>query len=428
MARKTKTIKLKQIVNAPAAEVFTAFTNATALCEWLCNVAQADPHEGGRLYLWWSHGYYASGEFTSLRPGERIFFSWHGRDDPGASRVKISLKTAPASTLVSLSHVGLGTGKEWRQAAKEIRRGWKQGLENLQSVLETGQDLRFVHQPVLGLSGVSQLDAEAASRLGQPSEAGLRLAGVIDGMGAQAAGLQKDDVITKIARFKVNDYPAVIAALKGKQPGDKVKVTYYRDGKKNTTRLQLSRRPLPEIPVTPEELSAAVQRMFAQFNAELDQSLEGVSEADASCQPNPEEWSIKDILAHLIVNERERHSWFTGLIQGQEADFVISVNLPTRIRATIAAFPTLASLLDELKRNEAETAAMVAALPFDFVIRKRSYWRLGYNLMQSHLHFQHHLEQIQAVLQYGREHNQHETTAHILSAAETPEQELPSKS
>ena len=59
-------LRFDQAINAPPTQVYNAFTNATALKEWLCDVATVKPKPGGRMYLAWNDGYYCSGEFTDL--------------------------------------------------------------------------------------------------------------------------------------------------------------------------------------------------------------------------------------------------------------------------------------------------------------------------------------------------------------------------
>lgn len=403
MTAKTREMKLKLVVKSSAVEVYSAFTNATALCEWLCNVAQSDSHVGGRIYLWWNGGYYTSGEYLVLKPGEKIVFSWHGRDDPDATRVRINIKPEKDGVRINLTHIDLGSGKEWNRTYKEIKRGWVQGLENLKSVLETGRDLRFLRQPLIGLNGLEEVTAETASRLGLGIEEGLRIEGVVEGMGAALAGLQKDDVLYKISGRKIDNLASLMNSLQGVRAGEKVKVIYYRNGKRKSTNLTLSHRSVPDVPETAEKLAGATKKIYEQIAAGLDESLAGVSEEEASYNPGLDEWNVKEVLAHLIANERETHSWFASLIEGQEADFMFHANLPARIAATVIAFPTLASLVEELKRCQAETAAMISVLPAEFVSRKRSYWRLGYNLLEMPSHYQSHLAQIRtAVEDYRR--------------------------
>ncbi len=424
MGSKSDSVKIEQSVAAPTSEVYTAFTNATALCEWLCNVAQADAHQGGRLYLWWNSGYYASGEYTSLKPGERIIFSWHGRGEPGNTRVKVTLKPDGDSTLVTLMHSGLGGGKDWRQTAKSFRRGWEAGLDNLKFVLETGQDLRFVRRPLLGVSGLDIVTPEISEKIGLPVTNGLRISGLIDGMGAQAAGLQSGDIIVKLAGAKMTTHNHLWDILSNYHAGDQVKVVYYRDGQKNSTMMELSQRSIPKVPGSAEILAENIQKRYAELYQRLVQNLEGADDEQATYHPAPHEWNVKEILAHLIATERETHSWIARLIEGQEAGFIYHANLPARISAIVSAYPGLGELLGELQRNMAETVALVSSLPQEFVTRKRSYWRLGYDLLDTPLHYEDHISQVRAVLEAERNQSAKVNEPPIIATDDLLSQEI----
>jgi hypothetical protein len=113
-------------------------------------------------------------------------------------------------------------------------------------------------------------------------------------------------------------------------------------------------------------------------------------------------WNIKEVLANMIANERSLHAWITGLIEGQEPDFNLSANPPIRISAIVSAFPGVERLVEELACNQAETTALVATLPPEFVTRKRSYWRLGYNLLDQPVHSQEQLDQIRQLIEAAR--------------------------
>ena len=78
---KTQTLKFKRTLGVSPAAVYRALTNATALREWFCDAALVEPHKGGRLYLGWNQGYYATGEFTKLDPDRKVAFTWLGRGD-----------------------------------------------------------------------------------------------------------------------------------------------------------------------------------------------------------------------------------------------------------------------------------------------------------------------------------------------------------
>ncbi|MGH2522554.1 MAG: SRPBCC domain-containing protein [Anaerolineales bacterium] len=402
MAAKTQTLTFKRTVNAPPSEVYRAFTNSTALRAWMCNSAQADTTQGGRLYLWWNDGYYATGEFTKAEPGKRVAFTWHGKDEPGATQVRVSLIAKNGHTTVTVTHAGFGSGKQWAEAVKELETGWKSSLENLQSALETGQDLRFVLRPMLGVN-IGEFNPEIAARLGVPIKEGVRLDGVVEGMGAQAAGLQKDDVLVRLGGKKVSNWPTLTSALQDHRAGDKVTVVFYRGGEKRTATMELSRRPLPEIPQTAQALAEAARKMYTELDAELAQCFEGASEEAAGQQPAPGEWSATEIVAHLLAGERDQHHWITDWIGGHEAWYDgWGGNITARNQAIVNTYRTVPELLGALRCAEAETVALLAALPPEFVARKYGYWQVAYNVLQAPDHMREHFREIRAALEAAR--------------------------
>jgi uncharacterized protein YndB with AHSA1/START domain len=399
-----KTLKIKRTLNAPPAEVYRAFTNSSALREWFCNAATTDAHKGGRFYVWWNSGYYASGEFTALEPGRKVAFTWRGRGEPEATRVQVSLAAKNDATAVTVSHAGVGSGKKWAATLGEFQRGWEVALENLQSVLETGMDLRFTRRPLFGISGGDELNPEIAARLGVPVVEGLRLEGLTEGMGAQAAGLQKDDVIVGLGGKKITGWTSFFSFMQAHRAGDAVPVVFYRGNEKRKTTMTLSVRPLPEVPPTPQALAEAVRNIYAELDAELAKCFERVSEAEADHHPARGEWNAKENLAHLIIDERDRQAGIDELINGEERWYDgFAGNLQVRHAATVAACPTVPALLEELKRHEAETVALLTALPPEFVARKGSYWRLGYGLLLLSLHTREHIGQIRAAIASARQ-------------------------
>lgn len=397
-----QTVKLKRTLNAPPAEVYRAFTNATALREWCCDVAHVIKLKGGPLYLWWNSGYYASGEFTSLVPGKKVAFTWQGRGEPGVTRVQVTLTAKDDGTVVTLTHGGFGSGTKWAQVRRESEHGWQAGLENLQAMLETGQDLRYVRRPMLGVN-VGEFNAEVAAKLGVPVTEGIRLEDTAETMGARAAGLQKDDVIVSVGGKKVTGWPTMVTALQPHRASDQVAIVFYRGSEKKTARLELSPRPLPEVPPTAQALAEAMRKIQARLDADLAGCFRGVSEEEASHKPATTEWSAKETVAHFIVTERETHAWIADMINSDERwSQENPTNVSARIGAAVAVFGTVAALLEELKHNEAETVAMLAALPPEFVAHKGSYWRLGHYLLQIDEHTQEHLKQIRAAIEAAR--------------------------
>jgi uncharacterized damage-inducible protein DinB len=280
--------------------------------------------------------------------------------------------------------------------------GWKNALENLASVCETGEDLRFVSRPMLGII-LDEFNEEIAEKLGVPVTEGIRLRGTVDGMGAQTAGLQENDVLVSIGGSSTMDFDSLNNALSPHKAGDILEVTYFRGAEKQSVQMTLSGRPIPEIPPTAQQLADAVAIIYKDIETRLDEFLAGISEDEASFKASAAYWSVKGILGHLIHTERSYFQDIDESVRGYQrfADDY-GDNIDEMTEATIASYPTIKDLLEEYKRNMAETLYFLAHLPDEFVSRKGSYWRLAYNFLQDPYHFDGHMGQMQAALDAAR--------------------------
>jgi hypothetical protein len=251
---------------------------------------------------------------------------------------------------------------------------------------------------------VGEFNPEIAADLGVPVTEGIRLDGVVEGMGAAAAGLQQDDVVVGIAGAEVTEWASLTTALEAHHAGDQVEMVYYRGAEKKSATMELSGRPLPEVPATAEALAEAVRQTYQELDTELSAFLADVSEEEAAHHPAPDEWSVKETLAHLIAGERGFHQWITDLIGDSEPWYDRwGGNVPARHEALLSVYPTLPVLLEELKRGEAETVALLMVLPPEFVARKGSFTRLGYYLLEMPgYHTRTHLDQMRQAVEAAR--------------------------
>jgi Do/DeqQ family serine protease len=62
---------------------------------------------------------------------------------------------------------------------------------------------------------------------------GMYVTGFGENSGAEDAGIKKGDIITKIDTYAITDFADLSAAIGSKRPGDKVQVTYLRNGKES---------------------------------------------------------------------------------------------------------------------------------------------------------------------------------------------------
>lgn len=392
-------------VAAPATEVFRAFTRATPLRDWLCDVALADARPGGRLYLWWNRGYYTAGEYTALEPARRITFTWMGRGDPSRSEVDVQLEARGAYTDLRLIHSGLGEGEEWARVRGEFDRGWTLALENLQSLLETGQDLRYTRRPMLGVT-LDEFNPDVAAELGVPVTEGARITSTVPGLAADEAGLRANDVIVTVGNRPVSDYPSLVAALQGTRAGDTVQVGYYRGSSYQSGPMTLSARWLPEIPATPGEMAAALRELYAGLLPQLREILAGATDAQAGAKPQATGWSALETIAHLITTEREAHLWLADMINDDERfsdRYTNATSVAAWVDALVAAHPTVEAMLGALTGALSETEALVARLPDEVVAHRGNYWRIGHNLLQNDQHWHEHMEQIRDALAHTKQ-------------------------
>jgi uncharacterized protein YndB with AHSA1/START domain len=385
MAGKAKSIKFERTVAATAEQVYTCFTNAQALREWWCDAAMIQSREGGIIHVAWNNGHFLSGHYTELTAGKKIAFKMRSESDTDRSHVTVTIAGKNGSSTVTL--VDESDGADWVKSIKEIEAGWTEALDNLVSTLETGIDLRAANRPMLGMD------------IADFTDKGMMLNGVIEGTGAQAAQLAKGDIVQTINGVKMLAWASIEEAVGSLRAGDRVKVAYARGGSKRQTVVELSRRTLPDVPSTPEALGEVVSKAYVEINKDLAQILRGVSDEKGGRPQRPGEWSAKHVLAHLIAVERELHSWMTKMVAGTETwQQEWEGNMRLRLDAVINAYPTLQALLQEFKRNQAETVALINALSQEFVDRKASYYRLASTLVNQPNHTREHLEQIKGAV------------------------------
>jgi len=393
------TVSNETFVNAPVKMAYRAFTNSTSLREWLCDVATVEPHLNGRMYLWWRGDFYSSGHYLELEENKCVKFRWYSNIDPAPTEVTVSLTEKDGGTLVRLDHK-IPDDKSWAKMGETFRENWAESFENLKSVLETGLDLRIANRPMLGIAP-GDFTAEQAVALGVPVKEGLRLDGLVSGMGAERAGLQKDDVIVGMNGHPITtDFNTLPLAIAGKKGGESIEVVFYRGAEKKTVTMELSKRPMPDVPSNPAELAKAARDFVMPALSELESCFEGVSDEQAMKRPEPGEWSALEIVAHLIQGERNNCTFLASLIDGYElTSDGFGTNVTPQVEATVKANPSVALMLNALRRSVEEVLAFTALIPEDFAVNnKGSYYRFGFGLLQPNLHISGHTQQVKDAL------------------------------
>ncbi|HRJ59396.1 MAG TPA: DinB family protein, partial [Anaerolineales bacterium] len=327
-----------------------------------------------------------------------VKFRWFSNIDPAPTEVTVSLAEKDGGVSIRLDHEVPDDGS-WKEAAESFRKNWEDSLRNLKSVLESGIDLRIAERPMLGILP-GDFTPEQAAALKVPVHDGMRIDGTVDGMGAQKAGLQRDDVLVGMAGKPItSDFNSLPTAIAGKKGGDSIEVVFYRGAEKKTVTMELSKRPMPDVPFDPAQLAKQAREIIEPALAELEKCFEGFSDEQAMQRPDPKEWSALEIVAHLIHGERFNTFFLTNLIDGYElvADG-FGTNVNAQVEATVKVNPSIKLMLAELRRSVEEVLAYTALIPADFVANKGSYYRFGFNLLQPNFHIGAHMQQIKDAL------------------------------
>lgn len=122
-------------------------------------------------------------------------------------------------------------GAEFSGQAGNIGVGFSVPINQARRVAEQIINTGKSTYPVIGV----QLDRRY-------TDAGARIAVVEAGGPAQQAGLQAGDLITRVDGQVMADTTAVITTIRSYMPGDRITITYLRDGAERTARLTLGSR------------------------------------------------------------------------------------------------------------------------------------------------------------------------------------------
>ena len=181
-----------------------------------------------------------------------------------------------------------------------------------------------VQRALLGIS-IQDVNAEMAKEYDIPVLFGVRIASVNDGGGADDAGLEEGDVVVAINDNDVKNVSNLQEMVAINRPGDKIKVTYIRDGKTRTTIATL-KNTLGTIEVIASSNNFKYDgAVFADINKKLKEEL--------------------DIEGGAQIIEIEKGKWkSSGIAKGF---IVTSIN-----KKEVTNVEDLSSMLSQLPKND----------------------------------------------------------------------------
>ena len=255
---------------------------------------------------------------------------------------------------------------------------------------------------MLGIFG-NDFNAEIAADLGVPITEGMRLAGTVEGMGAEKAGLQADDVIVEMADTRVRNWEDLGPILQRGKAGDTVNVVYYRGPEKHEVAMELSGRPIPDAPLDPVAFANEYRKVGAEVVKELRETVAGVTDEEAEFTDG-EAWSIEENIAHLVVGEEWYLFYLTELLVDGESQYVGTwENRREQLRAVVSTTSNVEQLVERLERAYEQTCSLLEESAPVLEARKGVMWRLGiWRLQFPGEHEKEHIEQIKKDLERAR--------------------------
>jgi uncharacterized protein YndB with AHSA1/START domain len=390
-------VEEKRTIQAKPEAVFRALSQAYEWQLWFCQEAKFEARPREKWEAKWEDGYSAAGVFTVLDPGKKVTFTWEDALNPKPTKVEFKLQPVGSGTVLTLKHTGFVPGPKGTKALAMARQAWSPCLENLQSILETGIDLRLARRPMMGI-GFDVLSPESAKGLGA-KPGNLKLTGVVPGLSAEKAGLRTGDVLVTLDKREVTDPGKLIAVLGKHTAGDKIEVTFLRDKMKQSAVLELSPRKMPVVPWDPKQVVARAREAYKPVWEEMEKAFSGVTEEEASTPEAPDKWSVKQVLAHLSVSERDNHQWMIWDILGEIPNTRENpTTAPERLKAAVAAAPTLPELFARYKKDAEESWNILLALRPEVLENKARYRRIAQGILDYAEHAKGHLGQIKRVL------------------------------
>ena len=370
----TKKLNFTQQVTAPLSYVYYLFNNKSGWSEWFA--VKAYGYVKQSLVM---HAYHETEgdfllHFTAVKPEEQIQFDLTEMKTKQTSQVEVTFSEEGGMVTVALKHSGLPA-----ERTDFYENLWGKGLENLKSMAEEGIDLRTWERPFLGVTVESWIDSEMAEEKSLAVDYGMLLSSVIEGRGAETAGLQQGDIIVQMDGVELHDFSQFLEVMTGKKAGDEVDLGFFREDEKQEVTLTLSSYPAAEAPATAHDYAEKIDKFYRTVRKTLKSLIEEYSEAQFEIRPGPGEWSAKETIAHLISSETDIQVWISTVVAGCE-EYACSSSHAVRIKGLTAQYATAGQLLEVLSQRQNETVSLIAELPAEFVSRKGSIARLANHL------------------------------------------------
>lgn len=162
MKEQTPDVVVLRVIAATPERIWNALTDAREIEKWFFTRTEAiDAKLNGSYRIHWESNVEPElnharwGNYVEFDPPRKLVFEWMGvgpmknpewnafdPSDEIGTLVSITLTPVEGGTLVKLVHSGWGSSEAWKSSRDGHNKGWTYYLENLDSVLNLGIDLR----------------------------------------------------------------------------------------------------------------------------------------------------------------------------------------------------------------------------------------------------------------------------------------------
>lgn len=144
-------ITVELALDAPVAQVWTAWTDAGQLARWLTEKANVRAEVGGPYELFWELDHPERNStlgctLTAVEPKQRLAFTWRGpvpyahlmnQGEPPPTHVDVRFESEGDTTVVRFEHLGWGTGQEWDEAKAWQEKAWRGAFHQLAALMKS---------------------------------------------------------------------------------------------------------------------------------------------------------------------------------------------------------------------------------------------------------------------------------------------------
>lgn len=339
------TVTLTRHIPASPVAVAEAITSPYGLGHWLCDEALVQGRVGGGVSLRQSGGTAWQGHWTAFEKPGRL--GWAVRDGDGRTeQADFTLTAAGDGTRIDVAVGGAGDDD-----AEAVRAAWTRRLDDLAVHVTTGRNARLARRPMLGVApNFGAFDAAD----------GAHISGAVPGGGAEKAGLKDGDVLVRLGDAPVAGWEGLGPILGRHSAGDTLAVTFVRDGQTHTVDVTLGGRPEAAVPTGDAVTPGDLRQLHDTLVGELREALDGIDDDAADFRPGPAEWSVREVLGHLIVSER--HAQLALMLRATEEPPAMWPGGPETALQSILAQRPLAALRDALVADLGDSLALALKL------------------------------------------------------------------